>query len=330
MISTTNSPQFSLLKTCHQYTHPSIRDLAWLIISPRVYDCPLGQFTPFTMHSNTDKSLKWLNQLDSSLQLPKYNLPLRAEFKRLGLYSEALFKFWLRQGYDDELHEFQYVDSRVQIFQDSHTLGELDYIVKYRGSTIHIEIANKYYLLRDDCEQPEVWQNWIGPNAQDRLDKKLTHLRTHQLPLGQSTGLEVEVTQSKFSLFGRLFVPYLNLRGSVAVTPTSHPASCNPLSVTGFWLKKNQLNKLGELRGSSWVILDRLEWMTAVTEEEFSHRKLGFDSFNKEVNKRPFPVQAVYSIKRENKCVYQFLMVVNENWPADQNSDAISTPSFKI
>lgn len=138
-------------------------------------------------------------------------------------------------------------------------MGELDMLLEDRqGNCIHLECAVKFYL----AHQPGIrdWQNWIGPNARDRLDIKLQRMLTHQLPLAkhatarpylESREQNPRKVQSRYFLRG-MFFPHSD-------SPECLPAHANQAALTGCWLHRE---KFASEDHHQWRALARLDWLT--------------------------------------------------------------------
>ena len=177
----------------------------------------------------------------------------------LGSYFEALWKFYLTYSPGHEL-----LASNLQIHEGGKTLGELDFLLidKKTNQAVHQEIAVKFYL---GCNTGEVPQ-WVGPNAIDRLDLKMSHLKNKQLPFSshplakkairEQFGLER--INSEVVLKGYLFHP-LNAT-NLEVQPF-----INPAHASGHWCYASELfRQETELSppGTSWFKMDKKDWMT--------------------------------------------------------------------
>lgn len=204
-----------------------LRDLAWLLLSPSLFEgnLQLGadfsseQLIPAQLHFDREDILTTLSHyqgpLPENLQQPK---------RRLGLYCEDLLALWF------DIHpKITPLGRNIQILEPQakgqRTLGELDFLyLDYRKincgdfdcmeidskkieseeivnkqtdsrgvdvceaaqneahkalpQLVHLELAVKYYLKHSD--------RFFGPNAIDRLDKKLGSMANKQLPLASS------------------------------------------------------------------------------------------------------------------------------------------------
>ncbi len=170
---------------------------------------------------------------DFLFQLDQDSRPLEewlalASTRRLGRYYERLWQFAVQHA-------------------PGETLGELDLLLRDREGVHHVELAIKLYLGPQDGDgaRPE---HWLGPGSNDRLDRKLTHLSQHQLPMSARpesratlAGLGVEAFSAELWLGGlapALYRASLEQRavrrmagrtrpagpGAVAGAPESEPA----------------------------------------------------------------------------------------------------------
>lgn len=171
---------------------------------------------------------------------------------RLGLYFEALWLFYWQNHRQALIHAHNF-----QIEERGRTLGALDFIIEQERTVTHIEAAVKFYLLHGD--NPNLFHNWIGPNASDTLEKKLSHLQSHQLPLLHQAATRQKLNElslppagihQRLILKGMLFIPQ-------HVTLEKYPAfahhQCN------LWF---HLSRLQPLDGPDrYVIIPRNRWL---------------------------------------------------------------------
>ena len=104
----------------------------------------------------------------------------------------------------------------VQLMEDKTTIGEIDFIIKDKitKQLIHMELAYKFYLF-DPTISLEPTGNWIGPNRNDSLKKKLEKLKIKQFPLlyhkcVKSTFNNIEINEvfQALCLLASLYIPY--------------------------------------------------------------------------------------------------------------------------
>lgn len=182
-----------------QVEHPLVKDLAWLVE---------GHY----IERDFDLSPYWLPDVEARLlalaRLPRQLEQAVAACKShfLGSYFETLFSFAIRH-----LSSLKILDEHFQIEGNGKTLGEVDILVETPSGELHqFEIAIKFYLQRPDLHP----HDWIGPNKNDSLLKKVTRAREHQLSILQTTegSLAIEsiakgrVVKSSLLIFGRLYM----------------------------------------------------------------------------------------------------------------------------
>lgn len=251
----------------YSYQTQEVRDLAWACFSPSlmlasqwctqgppVTDCGL-QLTP--------QRGAWLARLDRDPGPLREHLSLRAG-RRLGIYFEHLWHFFLAQDPAVDL-----LAHNLPVYHGGQTVGEFDciYFCRNRQRTVHLELAVKYFLSNRQStagSAPSLCSEWLGPNAADRLDLKLTHLVNRQIRLAQHpaarqllhsrgiAGLDREIEMK-----GYLFQ---SLRD-----PLHPPLGCNPEHALEYWLDIGQLESyLGESDANSYLLLPRMLWLSRV------------------------------------------------------------------
>lgn len=98
--------------------------------------------------------------------------------KRLGHLAEAFLRFQLKRQKDIEI-----LDNNVQIMTEHQiTVGEIDFLLKYKTQYCHLENVYKFYLYDPKIKGSEL-DKLVGPNKRDWLVQKLEKLKQHQLPL---------------------------------------------------------------------------------------------------------------------------------------------------
>jgi hypothetical protein len=109
----------------------------------------------------------------------------------LGKRAERFLNFYLKSH-----HKFRIALENFQLIENKKTLGEIDFIVedKETNKYLHIELSYKFYLF-DPQVKPTGFSQWIGPNRNDSLPKKIEKLRNKQFPLLQHPAL-IETIQS--------------------------------------------------------------------------------------------------------------------------------------
>ena len=178
--------------------------------------------------------------------------------RQLGLYHEALWHFFLQQ--DEEL---ELVAKNCQVRQAARTIGEFDVIYRDRKREryVHLELAFKLYLQAPD-RQGAVLAQWLGPNPNDRLDRKLEHMLNHQCRLSlhqagrqalQSMG--IQHVETEVSLRGYL------LYEDRPDQDNHLPDLLNPALQRGRWLPVSRVIPLLN-QFERWIPLPRLGWIS--------------------------------------------------------------------
>ena len=112
------------------------------------------------------------------LGMPTSGMRLNTNQKLGHLYEDAL-RLLL-----SESDQLELLADHVQVFDRKQiTLGEMDYILRAvrTQQVFQLELAVKFYL---GVPTADGWQ-FPGPDPHDNWQRKLQHMRTHQLPLAQ-------------------------------------------------------------------------------------------------------------------------------------------------
>jgi len=191
---------------------------------------------------------------------------LNAPLKRhtLGAYFEHLLDIILMENPD-----ISHLEKNIQVFEEKRTVGEFDFLFRFRNKPTHLEVAIKYYLGFGDLNHPE---NWLGPKTIDRLDLKLDKMLGHQMKLS-----ETPAGQEKLSAMGFQGVEAMGLIKGVLFYPFdqwqaenfSCPETINLDHLKGWWLhfpERAQVLSMSE----QWIILQKPHWLSVQAYEQTS------------------------------------------------------------
>ncbi|ETX11925.1 hypothetical protein MUS1_08275 [Marinomonas ushuaiensis DSM 15871] len=222
-----------------------VKDLAWLVEGHYIeQDFDLGLYWLFDVEER-------LLLLDSDPAL-LINAVSACKSHFLGSYFETLFSFAI-----EHLSSLSVVLEHFQIEGKGKTLGEVDMLVETPEGELHqFEIAIKFYLERPDLYP----HDWIGPNKNDSLLKKVTRAREHQLSiLHTEAGFAAikhvaknRVPKSTLLIFGRL---YLALKNQQDI------ASWLDQDERGGWIRESDFTLL-MTSFSHFYVLDKPHWMS--------------------------------------------------------------------
>lgn len=248
----------------YPYQTRAVRDLAWACFSPpmlhaqqladdgqNVADCGLA-LTPARRLA--------LEQLDRDATPLLAHLAQRPSH-RLGIYFEQLWHFFLASDPDLEL-----IAHNLPVQDNGRTLGEFDciYYCRERRRHFHLELAVKFFLgyRQETRDEPAShWHEWLGPNTDDRLDRKIAQLFQRQIRLGDTVAgrrqlatLGISQLAREVQIQGCLFQP--------ASDPLPPPFGFNPEHRLGRWLSIGQLEPYLEALGAErFQLLHKIQWL---------------------------------------------------------------------
>lgn len=242
-----------LNKSVH-FRHPSVRDLAWVIGSVPLLDDPdkktgLNLIDNQWVEDRFERHLSWLAEIDREPASLLHFLNSESTVL-VGKHFEALLKFWFTHHPD-----FGLKASHVQLQDEQRTLGEIDFIVSdhWTGETFQLEAACKYYYAHTASSD---WNEWWGPNHQDRLALKMQkfHVQTKLLRTAEGKTLlrnwGMKNLPSVVLLKGYLFYPFQ------ALGKYPFPHLVHKKHNAGWYISKSDI---GHFRNTpmQWVILPR-------------------------------------------------------------------------
>lgn len=267
-----------------QFHHTSIRDLAWLLTSPAMFDGILGPYRDLAPTFDQTALSVWLREQEQHLDRnPSYCADiLRANHRRLGLYAEALLRFYWQHGARDGVSREKLLAHNLQLKHKQQTIGECDFILKSDDDTyIHTELAVKFYLRKKRHDNQ--WASWVGPNTIDRLDLKLDRMLSHQLHLLQRKDILEEInvlknelcipnpTESEVCTANKIEPRHL-IKGFLfnhhECRENSFAKEANPNGLRGHWMHLNEFKVFNETHGNSGFLCDKMAWFTGPSLDE--------------------------------------------------------------
>jgi hypothetical protein len=153
----------------------------------------------------------------------------------------------------------------IQLNDQKQTLGAIDFILEDNANGFqHWEVAIKFYLLHNGL--------WFGPNAHDRLDKKLNHMLNHQLTMSQHPCFLNQYPnwnpiEPKVLLQGRLYInPFID---------QTIPDQClgydiEVSQISGFWCYQSQ----ADLIQNPLFTLEKPYWATGNVDRDELYKPL--------------------------------------------------------
>lgn len=245
----------------NQFTHRAVRDLAWVIVSPPLVS---GDINGVHWWSSKD-CLSEFN--DCLLELRKLDIeptPLvmhlsNVKNRRLGSVFEGLISYWLIIS-----PNYQELEQNIQIIEDKHTYGEIDFIIEelITNRVIHLEVAVKFYLGSKPYDDAF---RWFGTNTKDQLGKKIDHLKTKQTQLTKKYPkqlkkyFERDIDQRHCMIKGRLFYPE-----DSDISPQQTNLAEDHLR--GRWYYLNDLDK-----SKSFIKINKSHWLAPLNSEDIKN-----------------------------------------------------------
>ncbi|WP_407944770.1 DUF1853 family protein [Paraburkholderia acidicola] len=252
---------------------PVVRDLAWLLYSPALLraQLPVGVLAqPLGTPTQAAQTLDWLRALDADAGAAGalHRAIADAHVTRLGRYAETLLAWFLENGPLARL-----VAANIALRRAGVTLGECDFLVETNdGRRLHWELAVKCYLHAGDGRARLA--DYVGPNLQDRFDRKLAHLLGHQLPLSAreefaSLG-HVGPWDAQMFVKGWLFYrqeadqpvdAYERIVQGTGEEATGEAVELDPAHLRGWWTTRTDWPAFATAHAPKWRVLPRLEWL---------------------------------------------------------------------
>lgn len=162
--------------------------------------------------------------------------------RRLGFYYQ-----WLWRQFILAHPQYELIAEEVQIYQDKQTLGAIDFLVREKQTQQieHWEVAIKFYLQHK--------AQWLGPNANDQLEKKTARMVSHQLLLTEQPAYQ----QQWQTQFGQPEVKRLIMQGRLFTSESAQikAPDINPNCAKGLWC-------FAEHAPAHLRFFDKSEWLS--------------------------------------------------------------------
>ena len=236
--------------------HPLVREMGWCLFSEPMVDALPGIAAPWPAMEDRGAG-EILAALEQDPRPLQQHLAALGD-KRLGARFEAAWAYLLANH-----PRYRLLAQNWPVQHRGRTVGALDFLFRdnHLDAVIHAEMAVKFYLYKADRPEPEL-ARWIGPNPDDSLHLKLSHLANHQLALTDRDETRQQLRQAALPLpdlkavlvKGYLFHPL----GQRIATP----APLNPRHPRGEWLYQRDLPALlSDQSHSRWTIAPRQQWL---------------------------------------------------------------------
>ncbi|MFT5287730.1 MAG: hypothetical protein ACI8TQ_003918 [Planctomycetota bacterium] len=274
-----------------------LEDLDWLLSSPSLVTGESLQCTTIESLPSSAPEIEDLEQAILARQSSRF---------RLGAYFESLVTAYLNCA--PGVSELR---TNTVIRDEKRTLGEFDYLFRNEaGQTEHWEVAIKFYLYAPGANaDPNLC--FLGPRAVDRLDRKVQHMREHQLRLGFLPAALGAIAsrdelQVKALMRGRLFYPLdmdwqtCNLS---SMTTTDH--------LRGWWTRQHTTAGIPD--ADRYILVDKPDWLTcpsAPVDDRVHTLKSLANTFEAEL---AYPIQVVGIDESQQELHRGF--VVPTDWP---------------
>jgi hypothetical protein len=297
--------------------HSQLRDLIWAVCSPPMIAPLHGWPAAFSLDKISDIQQR-LTRTDV-IALERHLAACETRF--LGSYFEALWDFYFQHD-----PRFTVVAKNLQIRDRGNTLVEFDFIVYDHEANKHLqlELAIKFYLgvsERSSYRYTDGKHLWIGPQARDRLDKKLSRALEHQLKLHKHPRaqqrlqeLGVNLVEPQLLFKGYLFQPQHALPLPDYVPRANYHAQ---------WLR---LDETPKILGSehSWFLLHKRHWPAPPYMENLSSPLTGkqlskplSDIIERE--NRPYMIVQLDGADASESALKRYFVTPNR-WPQIQTS----------
>lgn len=281
----------TLTELLSQFKHRSVRDLAWVIASPPLVS---GNIDDVLWWSHADCLLEFDDCLTELAKLDLDPTPLNNHLsnlknKKLGATFEGLISFWLSisPNYQEKQHN-------IQIIEDKHTHGEIDFIIEElaTGQYIHLEVAVKFYL--GSTPYTDAYR-WFGTTTADQLGKKINHLKYHQTQLSKKYPKQLKkhfshrIDQRHCLVKGRLFYPE-----NSDISPQNMELTENHLR--GRWCYVNDRDTSNRV-----IKINKSNWLAELNTEDINNMNMASTESIEAINR----AECYVEVEKEDNALFE-------------------------
>jgi hypothetical protein len=293
------------------YKHHIVRDLAWAVASPPLL---MSSKNSCTWYGYSWYKEHYESSIDLFLQLDKDPAELESRLlkqkdRRLGKRFETLWAFWLEKS-----ARFEIVVQNMPLRGGDKTLGELDFVVldKTTGKYLHWEMAVKFYLGVGDTA---LHCNWHGPGKNDRLDKKVKHLKYKQSAMCEQpvvrdllNEMKIEVDDCGVILKGRLFYP------DKASRHLPLPVDASPDHLRSYWVSMQTFMNSYSDKAQFYPLIGQ-GWLASIDHDEVE-KGMDKTQLNEAVDCGQLRLP-LYVVRSKGKSDTERFFIVSDDWDAD-------------
>lgn len=233
----------------------------------------------------------------------------------LGKYFESLVEYWFKVS-----KNIQLIEVSKQIKSRKATIGEIDFLIKFKERIFHVEVAGKFFLAKKNNSDIKYF---FGPNTIDNFKDKLNYIINKQLKLSES----VEFRETFSHLIGNekvykglLFKGYLFFHLNNYVKNNYSIPSVSGKEVSkGWWIRFSEFDLLlRQFKESKFLILKRELWISEVFNTNMNELNSA-DTFAKIVrsyfDNNSYPILVVI-VKNENNLWIEWNrgFITSNNW----------------
>lgn len=245
------------------YKNQLVRDLAWVVSSPPLFHNKLNPlfFDKEFFDREYKKLSTHLDELENNPQRLIEHIN-NGNNHLLGKYFESLVEYWLKFSTDKQL-----LSHNLQVFKGRNTIGEFDFVYRElsNNKVYHLECAGKFYIAYKNVSDHS---NFIGPNAIDNLERKISKIINEQTLLGQTQqGKEALLIEDiEDDVFPKIFFKgYLFYNADLFLSDTFVPP-INSIQghPKGWWIYAKDIDYFLSQRDSKWTVVERSSWISKV------------------------------------------------------------------